>query len=106
MKKILEVAKRVEMILQEKPETRDDDNLLWLEAVRETVRDWETGNKMCELTFAYVLKNIRSLGLPSFETVSRARRKIQAKHPALRGSERAAKGRAKKEKVYKEFARL
>ncbi len=105
MKKLLETTKLVKGILEEKPETRDDDNLLWLEALRATVRDWKYGNKMCDLTLAYVLTSIHRLGLPPFGTVSRARRKLQEKYPELRGSEQARRKRAKREEVFLEYAR-
>lgn len=106
MKKILTTKNLVKTILTEMPETRDDDNLLWLETLRASVRDFKYGSKMCDLTLAYVLKSINRLGLPSFGTVSRARRKLQEEYPELRGSENARRGRAKKEQTFKEFARL
>ena len=105
MKRLCEITKLVKTILEEKPETRDNDNLLWLESVRTVVRDFKYGNKMTELTFAYVLKNIHSLGLPSFESCSRARRKLQEKYPELRGTEYAKRKRTEREKVYREYAR-
>lgn len=105
MNKILNTTKLVKTILTEKPETRDDDNLLWLEALRSATKDFKYGSKMADLTLAYVLKSIHSLGLPSFETVSRARRKLQEKYPELRGSEEARRHRAKRETTFKEFAR-
>lgn len=105
MKRLCEITKLVKNILEEKPETRDNDNLLWLEAVRETVRTFNYGNAMNELTFAYVLKNVYTLKLPSFETVSRARRKLQEKYPELRGSKKVRRKRIERETVYKEYAR-
>lgn len=105
MKKLLNITELVKGILEEKPETRNDDNLLWLEAVRAAVQDKKYGNKMTELTFAYVLKNIYTSGLPSFASVSRARRKLQEKYPELRGTERTKRRRAENEKKYREYAR-
>lgn len=105
MKKLLNTTKLVKEILTDKPETRNDDNLLWLESVRAVVKNFKYGNKMTELTFAYVLKNIHSLGLPSFESVSRSRRKLQEKYPELRGSEYVRRKRSEREKVYREYAK-
>ena len=105
MKRLINITQAVKEILEEKPETRDDDNLLWLEALRLSVRDWKYGNKMCDLTLAYVLKSINRLGLPSFESVSRARRKLQETYPELRGPDRAQRRRAENEKKFEEYAR-
>lgn len=104
MKKLLKITELVKGILEENEETRDDDNLLWLEAIRETaykrdcvyVLDW---------SIAGLMNNIRNLHLPTFESVSRARRKLQEKYPELRGEEKARKEREKREEIYKEYAR-
>lgn len=104
MKKIIEISKLVRTILESEPETRDDDNLLWLEAVRE----WAYERDMLyvlDWSIASIMKNIHTLDIPTYETVSRERRRLQEKCPELRGTERVRKGRAKREKVYKEVAR-
>lgn len=105
MKNMNNISNMVKKVLIEIPETRDDDNLLWLEALRESLKDRKSGYAMADLTLAYVLKSIHKLGLPSFETVSRARRKLQAKYPELRGSENVRRERAKKEKTFKEYSK-
>lgn len=51
-----------------------------------------------------MLNNHRLFGLPSWESVSRARRKIQAEQPELKDAEMAVI-RADEEKEYREFAR-
>ena len=51
-----------------------------------------------------MLNNHRLFGLPSWESVSRARRKIQAEQPELKDAE-MAEIRADEEKEYREFAR-
>lgn len=105
MKKLLTVKSLVKTILTEKPETRDDDELLWLVAV-DTVAKNQKREWVCDLRFKIAVAYLRELGLPTFETVSRARRKLQEEYPELRGSENARRGRAKKEQTFKEFARL
>jgi len=47
----------------------------------------------------------RYLGLPSFESVGRTRRKLQAEHPELLGSIRIQKIRAKQEQNYRRYAK-
>lgn len=51
-----------------------------------------------------MLNNHRLFGLPSWESVSRARRKIQAEQPELKDAE-MAEIRQEEIKEYKEFAR-
>jgi len=105
MKKLLNTTKLVKGILKENPETRDDDNLLWLEAIIEAAYEKDCTYAL-DWGISSIMHNIRALGLPTFESVSRARRKLQEKYPELRGSENARRGRADKEQTVKEFARL
>ncbi len=51
------------------------------------------------------LTNHKELGLPSFESVGRTRRKLQEKHPELLGNVRTQKIRAAGEKAYRKYAR-
>ena len=104
MKRIIEITKLVKMILEECPETRDDDNLLWLEAIREVAYKRDCVYAL-DWGISSIMRNIRLLGFPSFETVSRARRKLQEQYPELRGRERIQRERAKHEKKFKEYAR-
>lgn len=105
MEKLINTTDLVKTILTEKPETRDDDYLLWAETILETIRKREYPY-IYDLTLLYTLKHIHKMGLPPFQSVSRARRKLQAKYPELRGSDRARRGRAKKEKTFKEYAKI
>lgn len=85
--------------LEMKPDTRNDDYLLWLEILQ--VKGFPTGcvSAYCLLSTAKIAK------LPSFETVSRARRKLQAEYPNLRASPETQTARAELEEEYKEYAR-
>lgn len=49
------------------------------------------------------LYNHNELGLPNFDTITRARRKIQANRPDLK-IEKTAKNRRKREQMYKKYA--
>lgn len=57
------------------------------------------------MPFAEVMSQYRYLGLPSFESVGRTRRKLQAEHPELLGSIRIQKLRAKQEQNYRRYAK-
>lgn len=69
----------VKAILTKWPQTRDDDNLLWGQFL------FTKGLVSTSETFYKVLSRVKADKLPSFESVTRARRKVQEKEPALRG---------------------
>ena len=88
---------KVRQILNAYPATQDDDMLLYGIFVRQSqlVGDNETFYSVCQ--------SARSRGLPSYESVSRARRKIQEQDPSLRGTRRGA--RMAEEEEYHEYYR-
>lgn len=69
----------VEIMLRRFPETRDDDMKLFCCVCKAICPD------VLKEEFARVLWNHNAHGLPSFETIGRARRKLQNEHPELRG---------------------
>ena len=95
---IKNTAKIVKKILQEQPETRGNDYLLWLEVIK------GEGN-YSQMTVSDFLEWAKVMKIPCFETVSRARRKLQAKYPELRATKPVQEARAEKEVEYIEFAR-
>lgn len=79
----------------DKPVTRTDDYLLMLEVYK---------NFVCEdMSFKTVLEHHVELGLPSFASILRSRRKLQKMYPELVNAT-AADMRAREEKVYKAYA--
>lgn len=98
MNKIKRVLPIVENSLWLFPETRDDDKLLYfavcthiLEVRGETIADYT------------VEQFLTTNNLPPFETVRRARQKIQAEVPSLRGKRRAE--RMERQEVFRQFAK-
>lgn len=83
----------IKPILEEIPQTRDDDVLLYAEIVR------AFNPKALELTANTFLFGHSYLNIPNMKSVERARRKVQEKYPDL-ASERAKKKRAKEEQAY------
>jgi hypothetical protein len=77
-----DVKSIVEELLTKNPNTRDSDNLLVA-----TYYFYEEGGKEAlQSKTAYdFLKKMSSGNLTSFESISRARRKIQEHNPSLRG---------------------
>lgn len=76
MKNYYNIVKR---ILTDNSETRDDDMYLYALVVA------ESGLVGVDEPFYSVLAAAKEKKLPSYESVSRARRKVQEKEPDLRG---------------------
>lgn len=75
----MDIMAQVEKIMREHPEARDDDFKLYGWACK------ESDVRVMQLTFTQVLWNASKLNIPSYESVTRARRKLQEQHPELRG---------------------
>jgi len=89
----------VKDILIKNPLTRDSDPHLYIEVMM------RLNPNATKMPFAMVLRNLTDLGLPLYDTVTRARRKVQAEYPELQGTERVKKFRAELEEEYKEYSR-
>lgn len=99
MSKLKKIETNVLAVLLKYPESRGNDFVLYANYIKE--------NK-AELTDAgliYALLHAKEIGLPSYESVTRARRKIQQHNPQLRPPEKAAAAREEKEKQYRSYAR-
>lgn len=57
------------------------------------------------ISFGTVLKNRKDFGLPTIESVGRARRKIVEKHPELSGNDEVEAHRTLNEEKFREYAR-
>ena len=87
-------------LLKEKEILRGSDDLLYLEVLKLNRADVE---KMTVWEFFKYRKNWE---LPSFETVSRCRRKAQEEHPELRPNIVIQEMRKKEEKKFYDFSKL
>jgi len=85
----------VKSILEEHPSARENDlELIWCVA---------SEFELTRCTFTNTIVEWRKRKLPSFESLTRARRKVQELHPELRSEERVAEMRAEQERQYREF---
>lgn len=89
MTKFKDVYEKVKGILETNPQARDSDAIL---IDNFYISYW---------SLALVLTKIRKGDWPSFESVTRARRKVQEQHPHLKGTERSRRCREKKEEEMK-----
>ena len=99
MQKLRTIEDKVRAILKKDEEARNDDMVLYLKVCNSYFKDAGA------MPFAVVMSQYRYLGLPSFESVGRTRRKLQAEHPELLGSIRIQKLRAKQEQNYRRYAK-
>jgi len=90
---------KVRAVLQENEDARNDDMVLYLALCNLYLKD--AGN----MPLAQILLNHKELGLPSFESVGRTRRKLQEKYPELLGSTRVQRLRTAGEKAYRRYAK-
>jgi hypothetical protein len=82
---------QVKIILTEWNQTRDDDMLLWAIFLH------MNGYVKPEEKFFDVVPKARERGLPSYESITRARRKVQEKEPSLRGKRYVQRMKAESE---------
>lgn len=95
MKNLKTIEKKVRAVLEKNEDARNDDMVLYLALCNACLKD----------AGAMPLAEIMTHGLPSFESVSRTRRKLQAQHPELAGSRPVQKMRATGEKAYRRYAK-
>lgn len=95
MARIAKVQPLVYKALVERPETRANDHILVLEVYKHFINT--------ETSLKTVLEHHIELGLPSFASIARVRRKLQSKYPELVNA-KAAELRAKEEKEYRAYA--
>jgi len=98
-KKLIKTSILVKAILTECPATRYDDDLLYLKVCQ------YFNPSIDKFPFGTVFTNLKIYDLPSYKSVERARRKIQAENPELAPGQKAKEKRVKAEKDFREFAK-
>lgn len=98
VEKLRKLEKVIKPILENQPQTREDDFLLYAEVIK------QYKPTLLELSARAFLIGHNTLNVPNIKSVERARRKVQEKHPEL-ASERAKKKRAEQEQVYVQYGR-
>ena len=97
MRKLIKVEEVVEQILRQDKYSRNNDIYLILKYITK-VYPYEVGKR-----FEEAMTNVSKKGL-SFESITRARRKIQNKYPELK-NDKVANFRDKKHKEYIAYSR-
>lgn len=91
-------------VLEEDEKSRSNDNrLICLVCEKIALRN---GFDIGHCSFSDVINNPSVYGIPSFESITRCRRKLQEKHFHLRATDEVERFRAENEEKYrKEFAK-
>ena len=103
MEKLKNIEKLVFSILQDIELTRGDDYLLYYLVVKEYFANNPSLGDIERIPFAEIMCEHYRFGFPAYETVTRARRKIQAEHPELK-TEETARRRSKEEQRFRAYA--
>lgn len=99
MHDLYKVADIVKDILQENEQARNSDKLLYFEVCKR-LNAWVLDERLGDFLLTFSDYN-----LPQFESVGRARRKIQAQFPELRPIKDVEVGRYERSIDYEKFAR-
>lgn len=98
MKDIKNIHLLVEQELEVNKAARNSDITLYL-AICQRMNPLSV-----HMEFETVFNNLKQLGIPKFETVSRCRRKVQEQNPLLRADKEVEDGRYENYKICKEYA--
>ena len=99
MRNLKTIEKKVRAILEKNEDARNDDMVLYLALCNVCLKDAGA------MPLAEIMTQHSYLGLPGIESVSRTRRKLQAKYPELAGSRPTQKRRMTGEKAYRKYAK-
>lgn len=103
MKNIKKTTALVKAILEQSKQARNSDSVLYLKVLL-TVGE-QKGIDVESMSIPFFLVNLREYGFPPFESVRRARQKIQALHPELAACESVEAARIENEQTMRNFAR-
>lgn len=103
MKELTTTTNLVKEILETVPDTRDSDNLLYLEVIKHISND--KGVNLLGLPMEQFFRKLTQNQVPSIETVGRCRRRLQAQYPELRADEIVIGYRSEREEMFREYAR-
>ena len=97
--KIESVEKLVHQALLKNKSARNDDHLLYLEVI------YLIDPALVNVNFKMTFQSARQLGLPPFESVSRARRKLQEKYSELKAINEVENARKNKQIEFEEYSK-
>lgn len=103
MTELNNVKRRVKALLESKPDTRNSDNLLYLEVIKQIAT--EIGEDIENVPMVTFIEQLSNSPYPPFESVRRTRQKVQAENPELKADDVVQLFRTEMEFKYEEFVR-
>ena len=106
---IIKLYDLVKKLLQEKEELRGDDDLLYLSVIRIVHPYWNNGRITSSIENAIIgefFTSRKAAKLPTFESVTRCRRKVQEERPDLKPCEKIQEAREEQEEKFYNFSKL
>ena len=106
---IIKLYDLVKKLLQEKEELRGDDDLLYLTVIKIVHPYWNNARINTNIENAPIGEFFtmrKSAKLPTFESVSRCRRKVQEESPDLKPCKKIQEGRKNQEEKFYDFSKL
>lgn len=106
---IIKLYDLVKKLLQEKEELRGDDDLLYLTVIRIVHPYWNNGRITTDIenaTIGEFFTSRKSAKLPTFESVTRCRRKAQEEHPELKPCKKVQEARRTKQDEFYKWSQL
>lgn len=100
MSNLKTLTELVRIVLEQQPETRSSDNLLYIEVLRRC-----TNQQVLNMPVWMFYTNLIEWHLPSIETVGRCRRKAQQENPHLKATADVQDWRNDKEAEFVQFAK-
>lgn len=97
--KLRNLTELVKTIMEQQPETRSSDNLLYIEVLKRI-----TSQNVLNMPVWLFYQNLTEWQLPSIETVGRCRRKAQQEKPHLKAKPEVEGFRYDRETEFIEFA--
>lgn len=102
MADLYKVSELVKQVLESYPAARNSDNHLYYFVLK--IIGKKNGLDIDSMSMPRFLLHMREYGFPPFESVRRARQKIQHNHPELAGTKTVEGCRRMEEEQYREFA--
>lgn len=100
------IKNHVKKILEYDPQARNSDDHLYLKLIEEALTaDGEIAPPACVMSIDFFFRNRKKLNIPSYETVRRARQKVQEQFSELRACEAVDSERIVLEEEFRGFAR-
>ena len=103
MNELKSTAKLVKWLLQQEPQTRNSDSLLYLKVIQQIAK--QKGIDLESITVCDFFASMKANGFPASETVRRTRQYVQARCPDLAACEEIEGLRDVREHGFRKFAK-